>query len=61
MQPPVTRHSSASLQIIIGASSPEQAKMNIAACNMGPLPEEITKVFDEGWQAHKANCPSYFR
>jgi aflatoxin B1 aldehyde reductase len=49
------------LQIIIGASSLEQAKMNIAACKMGPLPEEMLAIFNDGWQAHKADCPSYFR
>jgi len=48
-------------KIILGASSAAQAEENITACHQGPLPEEIVKIYDAGWQAHKGNCPSYFR
>lgn len=48
-------------KIILGASSSAHAAENIAACRQGPLPADIVAVLDQGWQAHKANCPNYFR
>jgi len=46
--------------IIIGASSATQLEENLASFEKGPLPEEMVKAFDEGWQRVKAVCVPYF-
>jgi aflatoxin B1 aldehyde reductase len=35
--------------IIIGASSTKQMEANMLDLEKGPLPEEVLKAFDEGW------------
>ncbi|KAH8806106.1 NADP-dependent oxidoreductase domain-containing protein [Xylogone sp. PMI_703] len=47
--------------IIIGASSAAQLEENLTNLEKGPLPEEILKAFDEGWQRVKGTCDNYFR
>ncbi len=48
-------------KIILGASSAAHAAQNIAACQQGALPAEILTIYDQGWNAHRGNCPSYYR
>eukprot|EP00043_Microstomoeca_roanoka_P009300 m.88595 g.88595 ORF g.88595 m.88595 type:complete len:181 (-) comp14545_c1_seq3:553-1095(-) len=48
-------------KIIIGASSLDQCKANVAACRAGPLPDAIAQAFDEGWIKHQPISPLYFR
>jgi aflatoxin B1 aldehyde reductase len=47
--------------IIIGASSAAQLEENLANLEKGPLPDELVKAFDEGWEIVKAVCRPYFR
>ncbi|KUJ11678.1 Aldo/keto reductase [Mollisia scopiformis] len=46
--------------VIIGASSTVQLEENLANLEKGPLPEEMAKAFDEGWEIVKGVCGSYF-
>ena len=46
--------------IIIGASSTAQLEENLANFEKGPLPDDMLKAFDEGWQRAKAVCTPYF-
>jgi aflatoxin B1 aldehyde reductase len=46
--------------IIIGASSAAQLEENLANFEKGPLPEEVVKAFDEGWEKVKGVCKPYF-
>lgn len=48
-------------KIIIGASSIDQCRANIAACKAGPLPEDFLPIFARGWAKHQAISPCYFR
>lgn len=46
--------------IITSASSTEQLEENLAAFEMGPLPEELVKAFDESCLVVKACVAAYF-
>ncbi len=46
--------------IIIGASSAKQLEENLVNLEKGPLPEELLKAFDEGWEIVKSVCKPYF-
>lgn len=46
--------------VITSASSAEQLEENLAALEMGPLPDELVQAFDEGYGLVKANLTPYF-
>ncbi|KAI9846537.1 MAG: hypothetical protein M1837_003958 [Sclerophora amabilis] len=46
--------------VIIGVSSLDQLKGNLANLEKGPLPDEVVKALDDAWMAAKANCPVYW-
>ncbi|KAI9802711.1 MAG: hypothetical protein M1825_002733 [Sarcosagium campestre] len=46
--------------IIIGVSSLDQLKGNLADLEKGPLPEEVVKTLDEAWLIAKAQSPNYW-
>lgn len=46
--------------IILGASSEEQMKENLEACERGPLPESVVAAFEELWKRYSSNgLPAY--
>ncbi|KAK6538077.1 hypothetical protein TWF694_010963 [Orbilia ellipsospora] len=47
--------------IIIGASSSKQLKENLENLAKGPLPDEVLKALDDGWDTVKGVCVPYFR
>jgi len=47
--------------IILGASSTEHLKQNLAACEQGPLPDAVLQALDDGWQQVRPVCIKYFR
>jgi aflatoxin B1 aldehyde reductase len=47
--------------IILGASSLEHLRQNMAACARPPLPQKIVDILDRGWEIIKPNCFRYFR
>ena len=47
--------------VILGASRPEQLAQNLAACEEGPLPEDVVKACDEVWQELRGPIPVYNR
>lgn len=47
--------------VILGASSIEQLHQNLAACNEGPLPEELVKECDAVWNEFRGPVPNYNR
>ena len=47
--------------VIIGVSSFNQLKGNLANLEKGPLPEDVVKALDEAWLACKASAPLYWR
>jgi aflatoxin B1 aldehyde reductase len=61
----ITHHSALKKEfgdaIIIGASSAAQLEENLVNFEKDPLPEEVVKAFDEGWEIVKAVCKPYFR
>lgn len=46
--------------IITSASTVEQLEENLAALEMGPLPDELVQAFDEGYRLVKADVSPYF-
>ncbi|KAF2397770.1 Aldo/keto reductase [Trichodelitschia bisporula] len=46
--------------IIIGISSFDQLKSNLADAEKGPLPDEVVKVLDEAWSIAKTATPNYY-
>ncbi|KAF1815615.1 Aldo/keto reductase [Eremomyces bilateralis CBS 781.70] len=46
--------------IIIGVSSINQLKGNLADLEKGPLPEEVVKALDEAWLINKATTANYW-
>jgi aflatoxin B1 aldehyde reductase len=46
--------------IIIGASSAAQLEENLANFEKGPLPDDVVKALDEGWEAVRGVCVKYF-
>jgi len=47
--------------LILGASRISHLTENIAACDAGPLPSEIVRTFDQGWEMTRPACMKYFR
>ncbi|KAJ3215712.1 hypothetical protein HDU67_010423 [Dinochytrium kinnereticum] len=47
--------------VIVGVSSVAHAKDNLAACEEGPLPEEIVAAFDAACEKTKSIAPTYYR
>jgi aryl-alcohol dehydrogenase-like predicted oxidoreductase len=54
-------HHTASDCVILGASRPEQLAQNLAACEEGPLPEDVVKACDEIWKEFRGPIPVYNR
>ncbi|KAI9680683.1 MAG: hypothetical protein M1817_004123 [Caeruleum heppii] len=46
--------------IVIGVSSMDQLKSNLADLEKGPLPDEVVKALDEAWMISKPNTPNYW-
>ncbi|KAI9823729.1 MAG: hypothetical protein M1832_002286 [Thelocarpon impressellum] len=46
--------------IILGVSSLEQLKSNLADLEKGPLPEDVVGALDEAWALTKAKAPDYW-
>lgn len=47
--------------VIIGMSTMEQLRQNLAAAEEGPLHERVVAAFDEAWALVAHECPNYFR
>lgn len=47
--------------VIIGMSSMEQLKENLAATEEGPLDGRVVNAFNEAWDLVAHDCPNYFR
>lgn len=46
--------------VILGASSEEQMKENLQACDQGPLPESVVGAFEDLWERFSsAGMPAY--
>lgn len=54
-------HHAASDCVILGASRPEQLAQNLAACEEGPLSEDVLKECDEIWRELRGITPVYNR
>jgi len=46
--------------VIIGASSTKQLEENLVNFEKGPLPEDVVKALDEGWETVRGVCAKYF-
>ena len=46
--------------ILIGASSLEHLRQNMAAVKSGPLPEDLVETFEQAWSITKGDSPEYF-
>ena len=46
--------------IIVGASGAVQLEENLANLEKGPLPEEMVKAFEQGWEVVKGAAGPYF-
>jgi aflatoxin B1 aldehyde reductase len=46
--------------IIIGASNAGQLEENLINLEKGPLPEDVVKALDEGWETVRGVCAKYF-
>ena len=61
-----THHSALKMQkggrdgVIIGVSSFDQLKSNLADLEKGPLPDEVIKVLDEAWMITKPTTANYW-
>lgn len=47
--------------VIVGMTSMEQLKQNLAATEEGPLDERVVTAFTEAWNLVAHECPNYFR
>jgi aryl-alcohol dehydrogenase-like predicted oxidoreductase len=54
-------HHTATDCVILGATRPEQLAQNLAACEEGPLPEDVVKACDEVWKEFRGPIPVYNR
>ena len=54
-------HHTATDCVILGASRPEQLAQNLAACEEGPLPEDVVTACDEIWKELRGPIPVYNR
>lgn len=61
-----THHSALKIQeggrdgVIIGVSSLDQLKSNLADLEKGPLPDDVIKVLDEAWMITKPTTANYW-
>lgn len=46
--------------ILIGVSSLDQLKSNLANLEKGPLPDEVVQALDDGWLIAKPTSPPYW-
>ena len=46
--------------ILLGVSSLDQLKGNLADVEKGPLPEDVVKAIDQAWLVSKAEAPNYW-
>lgn len=46
--------------IIIGASSTKHIEQNMKDLDKGPLPEDVVKALDEGWEGCKVLAGRYW-
>lgn len=46
--------------VIIGASSARQLEANLTDMEKGPLPEDVVKALDDGWEMVKGRVPNYW-
>ncbi|KAI9757672.1 MAG: hypothetical protein M1815_000319 [Lichina confinis] len=46
--------------VIMGVSSFDQLKGNLADLEKGPLPDEVVQALDEAWLVAKPYCPNYW-
>ncbi|KAF8860935.1 Aldo/keto reductase [Acephala macrosclerotiorum] len=46
--------------IIIGASSAAQLEENLINLEKGPLPDDVVKALDDGWEVVRGVCAKYF-
>lgn len=46
--------------VLIGVSSFDQLKANLADLQKGPLPKEVVEVLDQAWLVAKAQSPNYW-
>jgi len=54
-------HHSQSDGLVLGASTVEHLKANLAACRKGPLGMRLVAAFDEAWEIARPACQQYFR
>lgn len=54
-------HHTVSDCVILGASRPEQLAENLAACEEGPLTDDVVKACDEVWNELRGPIPVYNR
>lgn len=54
-------HHSLADGIILGATRISHLQANLAACDEGPLPDELLRAIDEAWTIAKPDCPQYWR
>lgn len=47
--------------ILIGASSIEQLRQNMAYANEGPLPKSIMEAYNEAWEIARQDSPAYYK
>ncbi|XP_053546269.1 aflatoxin B1 aldehyde reductase member 2 [Bombina bombina] len=47
--------------VILGMSSVEQLRENLACTEEGPLLPQVVTAFDEAWKLVAHDCPNYFR
>lgn len=46
--------------IIVGASSVKQLEENLQNLEKGPLPEDVVRAFDQGWEKTRGICGVYY-
>ncbi|KAK7832402.1 hypothetical protein U0070_011850 [Myodes glareolus] len=46
--------------VILGMSSLEQLKQNLALVKEGPLESAVVEAFDQAWDLVAHDCPNYF-
>lgn len=54
-------HHSKANGLLLGASTVEHLRDNLAACREGPLPVELLRAFDQAWELTRPVCERYFR
>jgi aflatoxin B1 aldehyde reductase len=47
--------------VVLGASRPDQVRMNLELSEQDPLAEPVVGFFNDWWKSTKHLCPTYFR